>query len=363
MVDGYLRTGHAVRWVSSRIPPDAPKQTGATLRVDCWNFMETVFGIPWPIWTGEGFRALHDLVSWADVVHVQDCAHFCSGIAVLLAERESKPVILSQHIGFIEYRKALPKLLLTLLYRTLGKMVLEKSTRVVFCNLSAEEYLTQTLKIRHSHLQTIGCAVDTDQFHPAQETQERRMAKNALGLPQDKPLILFVGRLTEKKRPDLFLALSRAKTGAHFLIVGDGPLRAQARGPNVTWIPYLPAERMPEVYRAGDALVLPSYGEGLPLVVLEAMAAGLPVVLSDAQTYAKVLAQEGLCFAVRPEPEALKRCLDFILDDAQTMGHMAKQAREYVVEHHGLAATSTAYAEIVAALVNRPTYANIPANV
>ncbi|HZO90025.1 MAG TPA: glycosyltransferase [Chthonomonadaceae bacterium] len=120
----------------------------------------------------------------------------------------------------------------------------------------------------------------------------RADARQALGLPEDAPVALFVGRLTEQKDPGLLLrALSRLDSVdacAHALIAGDGPLRGElereAQQLGIAGrVRFLGHWRdVPGLLAAADALVMPSRFEGLPLAVLEAMAVGLPVVGCDA---------------------------------------------------------------------------------
>jgi glycosyltransferase involved in cell wall biosynthesis len=122
--------------------------------------------------------------------------------------------------------------------------------------------------------------------------QRRPGLRDAFGVPWASVCFLFSGKLEAKKHP---LALVRAfrevvgrVTGVHLLVVGDGALRAaceqyvvEHRLP-VSFAGFLNQSRMPEAYAAADCLVLPSdHGETWGLVVNEAMACGLPAIVSD----------------------------------------------------------------------------------
>ncbi|HXH82883.1 MAG TPA: glycosyltransferase family 4 protein, partial [Candidatus Tectomicrobia bacterium] len=106
--------------------------------------------------------------------------------------------------------------------------------------------------------------------------------------PTGPPVVLCVGRLTPRKRIDALLAAWQTvdRTGAELQIVGDGPLRprleaeARARGLRGVRFLGLHADVMP-FYERADVFVLPSTSEGMSNALLEAMAAGLPVVASD----------------------------------------------------------------------------------
>lgn len=106
-------------------------------------------------------------------------------------------------------------------------------------------------------------------------------ARGRLGLPVDQVIVGFVGRLTQIKRPDRFLRIATALPHAHFVLIGDGPLRAKVREQmngirNISMCEFTSDLSM--VFGALDVLVLTSDNEGVPLSVMEAAAAGIPVM-------------------------------------------------------------------------------------
>jgi colanic acid/amylovoran biosynthesis glycosyltransferase len=125
-------------------------------------------------------------------------------------------------------------------------------------------------------------AVDTGRFRPLETDR---------GRPEDAPLrILTVGRLVpEKGAPVLVAAVERLRAlgvRAHLTVVGAGPLsdqlaeqvRAAALTDAVDLVGPVGQEDLPELYREADVFCLPSFAEGLPVVLMEAMASGCPVV-------------------------------------------------------------------------------------
>lgn len=105
-----------------------------------------------------------------------------------------------------------------------------------------------------------------------------------LGIPPELPLVLAVGRLTEQKGLDLLIDAAVELPGAQVVIVGEGPLEAELRAQiaerDLTARVRLcgPRDDVAALLAGADALALPSQFEGLPLVALEAMSAGTPVV-------------------------------------------------------------------------------------
>jgi glycosyltransferase involved in cell wall biosynthesis len=94
--------------------------------------------------------------------------------------------------------------------------------------------------------------------------------------------VLFVGALSERKRPIDVVSVAKQVDGAKFFIIGDGPQRltierAADEISNVELLGRLPKMELPELYSSADLLLFPSVREGCPNVVLEAMASETPV--------------------------------------------------------------------------------------
>jgi glycosyltransferase involved in cell wall biosynthesis len=180
---------------------------------------------------------------------------------------------------------------------------------------------------------------------PATKTA-RSDARKALGLPESKHIVLFVGRLVEKKGARLLLEVSRLIESCHFLIVGDGPVKPTSTE-NLTWYPSVHRDSMPTVYKAADAFLLPSYSEGFPLSVLEAMASGVPVIVPRDEAFATQLAEQNACVLADRDPRSLCSALTTVIERQDVSMATAERARDLVVRRWSLRAMAALYVDLV----------------
>jgi glycosyltransferase involved in cell wall biosynthesis len=122
--------------------------------------------------------------------------------------------------------------------------------------------------------------VDTEMFQPHLASNQMR-SRLSNGNP-DNPLLLYVGRVSAEKQIDQIKPVLEAIPEAHLAIVGDGPhkeaLEAHFAGTQTHFIGYLQGLELASAFASADAFIFPSRTETLGLVLLEAMAAGCPVV-------------------------------------------------------------------------------------
>ncbi|HEY4596913.1 MAG TPA: glycosyltransferase family 4 protein [Thermoanaerobaculia bacterium] len=153
--------------------------------------------------------------------------------------------------------------------------------------------------------------------------------------------LLFVGRLRIRKGVEVLLEALREIPGARLRIAGDGEHRpaleraAAELGPAVTFLGTRDAAQVRTLLRGAAALVVPSIYEGMPLVVLEAMAAGVPVVASAVSGIPEVVVDGETGWLVPPEdPEALARALEEILADPGEARRRGEAGRRRVAERY-----------------------------
>ena len=175
----------------------------------------------------------------------------------------------------------------------------------------------------------------------------RAAVRAELGFSADAPIALFAGKLVSRKRPlDLVRAAARLSSRGRevgVLVVGSGPLEGELRDlAATTSVPaafagFKNQSDIPAYYAVADVLVLPSDDETWGLVVNEAMASGLPAVVSDAVGCSPDLVTEGLtgaCFRARDVDslaDALERALP-LRRSSRTQDALAARMARYSVE-------------------------------
>jgi glycosyltransferase involved in cell wall biosynthesis len=159
-----------------------------------------------------------------------------------------------------------------------------------------------------------------------------------LGFDPARPLMLFVGRFVPTKRLPLLRQMAQATPDWQWCVIGDGPVRPGDWGlSNVRVLPAMPQAELARYYRAADLLVLPSEGEGFPLVVQEAMACGLPACITA--DVAAGSAMPALLWVELPENQGpvVERWLRAIADWLQAPAEQRQARRQacarYALDH------------------------------
>ncbi|HEY6275012.1 MAG TPA: glycosyltransferase [Streptosporangiaceae bacterium] len=171
----------------------------------------------------------------------------------------------------------------------------------------------------------------------------RRQARQALGLPEDAPVVAYVGRLTRIKRPDRLLAVAqgiiRAVPGARVIVCGHGDLTAglerAAAGPGgpVTLLGWRPD--VETVYAAADVVLLTSDNEGMPVSLIEAALAGVPVVATDVGSVAEVVRHDVTGLLAGTDPAAITQAVCRLLASAPLRQRMGASARSWAGAQFG----------------------------
>ena len=262
-----------------------------------FNFIERITGLPFPIWSPGSLRQLWKAARNADVVHLHDFAYLGNWIAFMAANRHGVPVLITQHIGLIPYRSAILRAIQEVLHFTAGKSLLGRATLVVFVSDVVMDYYRTFVSFRKPP-RRLSNGVDSNTFTVVNSVS-RISARENLALDPARPVLLFVGRFVEKKGLRIIAKLANLLPDAQWLLAGRGPINPQEwNATNVKVVQGRRQAALVPLYHAADLLVLPSIGEGLPLVVQEAMSCGIPALVGE-DTARAVGAPPGLCAGCR----------------------------------------------------------------
>ncbi len=198
--------------------------------------------------------------------------------------------------------------------------------------------------IASSRLRVIWNGVDISRFEPRCSRQE---ARRRFGLPEDSFIVGMIARFRKEKDQEglieAIFRLCRRGKQVFLVLAGGGPKERKLREEvakkglqdRVRFFPWVPSEEIPYLLRAFDVFAHPSWKEGMPNAVLEAMASGLPVVVTDAPGVPAIFkTSRRFGFMVpRGQVEALTRALRELYEMPETeRKEMGREARLRVEE-------------------------------
>ena len=170
----------------------------------------------------------------------------------------------------------------------------------------------------------------------------RADARARLSLPEDSPVIGFIGRLTAIKRPDRFAAIVRAvldqAPDVHFVVAGDGeqsePLRAATEGLSVKMLGW--RDDVETILAACDAVLLTSDNEGTPLSLIQAGFAGLPAIASDVGSVREVVLDGETGWIAKPTSNQLSLAVMDFLANPEEGVRRGKAGQAYTTAAFGI---------------------------
>lgn len=282
-----------------------------------------------------------------NVIHLQDPALI--SLACLLEARKLKiPVVVTNHfslgytISYLPALKIIHPLFLKVLRTYLGWFYSRADLLTCPTKTVAENFLKAHLKTR---VEVISNGIDLSRFMPYYgDTLAIKQRFKILG---DLPIVLFVGRLdVDKDIQTLIKAIPFVlkKSKAHFVIVGEGKEKNSLKemvkklkiSKNVTFINFIPHNEkiLPEIYQTSTLFVNPCPLETQSIVVLEAQATGLPVVLANAGALPELVEEgvNGLLFESGNEID-LSEKINQILKDKTKARKMGENSLKKLEAH------------------------------
>lgn len=290
-----------------------------------------------------------------DIVHT----HTSKGgfLGRLAARIAGVPVIIHtvHNFAFHEYSPAWQ----SRLYSTLERIAARWCDRLIFVSREHAAWARQLGIGDDGKVMSIVNAVRVPDLPTAEQA---RAARARLGFDDDTPIILCVGRLCPAKNyGDMVRAmvhLAARYPAAQLLIAGEGPLRQQLekliRTLNAArWVRLLGFRTdVPDLMAAADVVAFSSLWEGMPLAMLEAMAAAKPVVANAIMGVREVIQDGATGLLVPPRrPDKMATAIATVLDQPQAARTMGLNARRQVMAEHSMQSFLEGYENVYRELV------------
>lgn len=280
-----------------------------------------------------------------DLVH---CHTPMGGVMARLAAHSTNtgPVIYTAH-GFHFFKGA--SLINWLCYYPMEKF-LSRFTDEQIC-INQEDYQRAKKKFHAKHVSYIpGVGLDTNKIKPSIDINSKKLE---LGLPADRLILLSTGELIQRKNHETVIrAIGKLKAECselmksedmkfHYVICGHGKLEEYLKklaeelqlNDCISFLGY--REDMMEIYQIADLFLFPSFQEGLPMALLEAMAYGLPVICSDIRGSRDLMGanasgpfdycEGGILVAKADDVETYGQAIQLLLDDHSKRQEMGKK--------------------------------------
>jgi len=236
-------------------------------------------------------------------------------------------------------------------FRLIDRLVYSRFSTVVAVSRVVAKSLLEWLPFLRSRVLTIPNGV------PVPELGSTRHEPGS----SRKVRLLFAGRLEPAKGVDLLLEALSGLSDSNFelLIAGDGGQRETLKQLAINYklshkVTFLGVRHdLPDWMRSADCFVAPSRWEGLPMVILEAMALGLPVIASDVGGISEVIEHEVNGYLI-PSGDVgfLKQQLQEIIEKPQVLGALGRQARDKIVAEYAIQVIAQQVASLYKSVVN-----------
>jgi len=314
------------------------------ISVQCYNSVNIGFrlGIPYAIPQVSSFKTFLEIIKSKDLIHVHGHPYLSSLLAAKIAKRYGKPLVLTQHNTFIKYNKVWDTVE-RLNDLAIGKQVLKEADKVIVVSNATRKYVL-SLGADSEKVEVIHNGVDLNRFRPLSGIKDEMRKK--LGMSNDTKVVLTVRRLVYKNGIDTLIESARIVIKKNpklvFVAVGKGPDSEKIQAKivqlglqrNFRLMGFVVDGDLPSYYNASDFFVLPSKsGEGLPLVALEAMACGLPVIATDVGGTSEVLSEDYGKLVPPNSPDSIADAiLEFSREDLATL---KKKLRTMMEQKYG----------------------------
>lgn len=267
------KLGHQVRLISSNIGQNQDVTKSNQVLIPALNPTEA-FGIPYPFFSPiKLYQILYREIIKSDIVHIHGAIYMFSVVTAYICAKLNKPLIMTEHVGIVPYNNFIFTAIESIIFMTFGKYTASKCRFITVENPAVQTYMQS---VSACPVEIVANGIDDQLFHPVSSAEKLKI-KRILDLPSC-PCILFAGRLVSKKGANI---ISRYISKDYlFILAGNGNLtRDLFYHPDILHLGPISQNKLSLYYQACDWLFYPQFvGEGIPLVISEAIMSGLPVI-------------------------------------------------------------------------------------
>lgn len=330
-----VKLGYTVEVLCANEPPGVPNEIVKGFRVRRLSYAFKIantnitLGLPWALWRTN-----------TDVIHTHMPTPWSADWSALISKLKGKPLVLTIH-NDMDKADSFGKVLIWIYVNTFFRLLLKRASKIIIVNTEWRTSFTQTRDIFEQYAEkilSIPNGVDVDLFHPAVKKVNNSS-------------ILFVSVLDEHHRFKGFNYLLKAMVDIKkeiptikLIVVGDGQLLKEYKemateldlNDSVEFHGKKNQQELVTYYQNTNAFVLPSIEiEGMPLVLLEAMSSGLPVVTTNVTGMASEIATYKAGLVIPPrDPKKLSDAITQLLKDDNLKEKMGINARNLAVEKY-----------------------------
>lgn len=359
-----VRLGHDIHVLTTNL--DGPSTVGQPLGVPVGVDGVKVWYFPSPygkrlFFSPEMGNKLSREIDDFDLLHIHTFFNWPSYIAASAAVRYNVPYILSPRGMLVKDLVRLKnRWVKSAWIRIIGRRIVENAARI-HATTDAEAEEIRRFRFNLPPVLVLPVGLNTQDRPCGPPGPVSAVVKT---LSDKKPLLLFLGRVNWKKGLDrLIPALSYVKT-AHLAVAGndeenyrpvlDRLARKHQVADRITFTGPIRGEAKRELFKEASVFILPSYSENFGVAVLEAMAAGVPVVVTPEVGLARAVEEAGAGLVLPGDPETLGAGLQALLADPGRLREMGTRGRGLAATRFAWCGIATEMARVYNEIICRP---------
>ncbi len=277
---------------------------------------------------------LHKILKYNfNLIHAHSHIYLTTLQGIFGAQLKKTPLILQVHGGLnipppsiVGATKSVSKRIYD---KFIGNYCFKMATSILVMCQYEKDILTQRFQVPESKISIMGSAVDTKTFHPGNSTP-----------PENK--ILYVGDLERWKGIDYLIKawkqIYKRYPSSKFIVVGDGSektkiIQQRSKLP-IEYLGQKKHEEIAKIMRYSTILVLPSLMEGLPNVLLEALASGIPVIATNVGGIPEIIQNEKTGLLIRPKNvQDLISSLSYLIEEENLRNTLSKNGLQFIKQN------------------------------